>query len=79
MTTYTADSRPTAQELADLPTMTQGQADDLKWESADGDLRFWLSRCGVSDGQPWENMVTIERHLPGHEGWIETTYDGGDL
>lgn len=43
--------------LASLPTIAQGQADDLKVET--GTLRYWLSRCGPEDGQDYE--VEVER------------------
>lgn len=48
----------TLQELEAMPTITVGQADDLKLET--GNIRIWLSRCGVADGEPYENKVTVE-------------------
>jgi hypothetical protein len=52
-------------ELEDLPTLHQGQADDCKIETVNADgrpvERVWLSRCGVEDGEPWDNKVTVER------------------
>ena len=48
----------TLAELEALPTLFEGQADDLKIEG--GSVRIWLSRCGVPDGEPCENKVTIE-------------------
>lgn len=48
----------TLAELEALPTLRQGQADDLKIDA--GSVRIWLSRCGVADGEPCENKVTIE-------------------
>ena len=47
-------------ELEDLPTLSTGQADSLKIDT--GEKRVWLCRCGVADGMPYENQVTIE-HL----------------
>lgn len=39
-------------------TLIVGQADDLKFDL--GDVRVWLSRCTVEDGEPYDNKVTIE-------------------
>lgn len=50
----------TLQELEAMPTLTVGQADDLKVETED--VRIWLSRCGVADGEPYEDKVTVERY-----------------
>jgi len=55
-------------ELEALPTITVGQADDLKVDDGDG-IRIWLSRCGVEDGEPCDNKVTIEQLCCGN--WIE--------
>lgn len=67
----------TASELDDYDTISTGQADDLKHETVDG-LRYWLSRCGVADGEPFEHTVTIERQDEGR--WINVArYDGGEL
>ena len=49
----------TLAELEDLPTLAQGQADDLKVDT--GTQRVWLNRCGVEDGEPYINKVTIEK------------------
>jgi hypothetical protein len=48
-------------ELDDLPRLAQGQADDLKVDTGTG-TRVWLSRCGVADGEPFENTVTVEQY-----------------
>lgn len=55
----------TLDELQSLPTLCVGQADDLKWE--DGQTRVWLSRCGVEDGEPFDNAVTVE--ILTEDGW----------
>ena len=50
-------------DLEDLPTLCVGQAEDLKVETTLDDgtpARVWLSRCGVEDGEPWENTVSLE-------------------
>lgn len=57
----------TAAELEDLPRLAQGQADDLKVDDGDG-WRVWLCRCGVEDGMPFDNQVTVERLIDGR--WI---------
>lgn len=54
-------------ELDALPTLAQGQADDLKIES--DTERVWLARTGVEDGEPWNHKVTVERRIAG--SWIE--------
>ena len=46
--------------LESLPTITVSQADDLKIDEP-GNYRVWLSRCGVEDGEPYPNKVTVER------------------
>jgi len=54
-------------ELEALPTLTQGQADDLKVDL--GIIRIWLSRCTIEDGEPCNNKVTIEEYRAG--SWVE--------
>ena len=72
-----ADPRYTAQELKAMPTLSTGQADDLKIEDedTDGPYRVWLSRCGVEDGEPYPNKVTIERY-DGDRWYDAQTYPG---
>ena len=48
----------TLSELESLPTLSQGQADDLKID--DGNTRVWLSRMSIEDGMPYNNQVSIE-------------------
>ena len=48
----------TLKQLEALPTLSVGQADDLKIETEV--TRIWLSRCGVEDGEPFPNKVTVE-------------------
>ena len=61
--------------VEDLETLCVSQADDLK---AEGDgVRVWLSRCGVEDGEPYPNKITIERYNEDGGGWYEAeTYEG---
>ena len=56
-------TRYTARELKDLPTLAQGQADNLKIDT--GTERVWLCRCGIADGMPYNNAITIERLIDG--------------
>lgn len=55
-----------ARDLQDLPTLCVGQSCNLKMD--DGETRVWLSRCGVADGAPYDNAVTIEQLVDGR--WI---------
>jgi len=57
----------TLRELKSLPTLCVGQIDDLKIETST--RRVWLCRCGVDDGMPYDNMVTVETFRDGR--WIE--------
>ena len=56
----------TLKELKRLPTLSVGQAEDLKIETAN--IRVWLSRCKVEDGEPYNNKVTEEQYLNGR--WV---------
>lgn len=48
----------TLERLEALPTLSVGQTCNLKAD--DGEVRVWLGRCGVADGEPYNNPVTIE-------------------
>jgi hypothetical protein len=64
--------RYTLAELERMTTLETGQFDNLKidgrktWVTTDGqgffqgEMRVWLSRCTVDDGEPYDNKVTIE-------------------
>ena len=56
----------TANELEKLPTISQGQFDNLKIETED--TRVWLSRMTIDDGMPYNNAITIEKLEEGR--WI---------
>ena len=59
-------------ELEAMDVLEQGQADDLLIHSED--YKLWLSRCGVEDGEPCDNKVTIEVRRDGRWteiGWYE--------
>lgn len=57
-------------QLNAMPTLSQGQADDLKYD--DGVTRVWLSRITVSDGAEYNNQVTVERYIKNSWQPIET-------
>lgn len=62
-----------ASDLRSMPTLCVGQADDLKVD--DGSTRVWLSRCGVADGLPSDNLVTVENLVDGR--WVTAeVYNG---
>ena len=63
----------TAKDLEDLPTLSQSQADDLKID--DGTTRVWLCRCGIADGMPYDNQITVENLINGRWVTVET-YEG---
>lgn len=55
-----------------MPTLWQGQYDDLKYD--DGEVRVWQSRMRTEDGQPYDDQVTVERLTGGR--WVTIdTYD----
>lgn len=56
----------TLKELKRRPTLSVGQAEDLKIETAN--IRVWLSRCKKEDGEPYNNKVTEEQYLNGR--WV---------
>lgn len=55
--------------LKSLPTLCTSQADDLKIERPC--RRVWLSRCGVEDGEPYGNKVTVEVRPLNGAPWYE--------
>lgn len=66
-----------AATLDGYETLSTGQADDLKLETGQG-YRFWLSRCGVEDGEPYEHTITVEYEENG--SWVNVCrYDGGEI
>jgi hypothetical protein len=57
----------TADELREMPTLAQGQSDNLKYD--DGEYRVWLARTGVADGEPYDNRISIEENQDGR--WVK--------
>jgi hypothetical protein len=65
--------RYTAKELRELPTLSEGHFDNLKIDT--GKIRVWLCRCGVADGLPYDNMITVEKLRAGR--WVKwDEYEG---
>lgn len=65
--------RYTASELRDLPTLSVSRADNLKIDT--GTIRVWLCRCGVEDGMPYNDAITVERLVNGR--WVTIAqYEG---
>jgi hypothetical protein len=67
--------RYTLKELEALPTLSQGQTDDLKVESPT--QRVWLSRMTIEDGEPYNNKVTVEKLKGGYIEAKRTDYRTG--
>jgi hypothetical protein len=59
----------TLESLRALPTLSVGQADNLKFD--EGGYRIWLCRCGVADGMPYDNQTTIERFEETAGRWVD--------
>lgn len=59
--------RFTAEELEDKPTLSVAQADNLKFEDLESEppIRVWLCRCGIADGMPYDNQITVEHCIEG--------------
>ncbi len=60
-------------ELEALPTLSQGHTDDLKVETEN--QRVWLSRMTIDDGQPYNNMVTVEKLKGGYINATRKAYE----
>jgi hypothetical protein len=58
----------TLAELQAMPTITVGHTDDLKVKT--DRRKVWLSRLTIEDGQPYNNMVTVE--VRSNKGWFPT-------
>lgn len=65
----------TTGEIENLPTISSSQFEDLKIECVESfrkngveydGLRVWLSRMRVEDGEPFNEMITIEYLKDGH-------------
>lgn len=67
-----------AETLYALPTLAQGQSDNLKIETPD--VRVWLSRCTRADGARYNHAVTVETYCARCGKWLSASeYDGGTI
>jgi len=57
----------TQQELAAMPTLHQGHFANLKVDT--GEIRIWLSRCTIADGEL--DPVSVEKLVNGC--WVDVT------
>ena len=76
---------PSAEELLSLSVICQGQVHDLHlqnhWTPEFSGVRFWVSRCGIEDGEPYETTVYVEvrEWIPGNPSWYDLGhYDGNN-
>ena len=61
----------TYEELEAMPTLAQGQAADLKVDT--GEIRIWLSRCSIANGEL--DPIQVERLENGR--WVDRTRGPG--
>jgi len=54
-------------ELAAMPTISQGWDADLKYD--DGVTRIWLQRTTPADGEPFKHTASVELHDRHGGGW----------
>ena len=59
----------TLDDLQEMETIHSGQYDNLKFDN--GKIRVWLSRCGIEDGMPFNNAITVEKLIDGRWETIE--------
>ena len=52
-----------ASDFDEMPVLCCGQTCNLFID--DGDVRVWLSRCTVDDGEPFNDKITIEVRTDG--------------
>lgn len=65
-----SNKRFSLRELENMKTLCTGQADNLKFD--DGNIRVWLSRCSIEDGEPYNNKATVEKLINGKWKTIDT-------
>lgn len=65
--------RYTTDQLLEIDTIRSGHDADLKID--DGQIRVWLSRNSIKDGEPFDNTIYVERNSDGR--WVlSECYDG---
>lgn len=62
--------------LQDLPVLCVSQACDLHIDRSD--FHVWLSRCGLADGEPFEETVYLEEYDEEEGRWKDLAYFDGD-
>ena len=64
--------------LKDLPVLLYGHSADLCFSEAEeeGNVRVWLSRCGIADGEPFAATVYVEQMRDGK--WEDVDYFDGN-
>lgn len=77
------ETMPTAEALLALPNQCTSQTCDLHLEAsftpAFSTVRFWVSRCDIFDGEPFDTTVYVEvrEYVPGRPDWYDLGhYDG---
>ena len=63
------------QQLEAMPALCTGQAADLKIDT--GNVRVWLSRCSIADGELDPVQVEVLDEENGR--WVEVPVDGAIL
>lgn len=66
-----------AEVLENLDTLGVGQVCDRKID--ENGFRVFLSRCGLADGEPFENTVYLEEYDKEQGRWIDVGYFDGDV
>jgi hypothetical protein len=63
-------------QLTVMPTLESAMDSDLKYD--DGQMRIWLSRMTVSDGERYDSTVYVEEYID--TKWILVNcYDAGSV
>ena len=72
------DLYPNLEQLLEMKVIEQGYTSDLHFDT--DDVRLWVHRTGLADGEPYENAVSVEVCLEGdnqESTWVSIgTYDG---
>jgi hypothetical protein len=71
------DPRTWAGLLAKLPDLGDSGTSNLRLDN--GQLRVWLSRLGLADGEPFEHTVYVEQLDEDAGRWNEVGYFDGDV
>ena len=66
---------PTTKQLEVMPTLLVSHTCDMKFD--DGEVRLFLSRCDMRDGEPFDNTAYIEAKDESGR-WIDQGYYDAD-